>query len=152
MDNQKYSFEINAGWFSDKTVKVSSPLLRREMTTAIPPPFKNGISGYWSAEHLFLASIASCFMHTFQNIAELSELPFDSFSCNVSGEAEKIDKVFAFHKVYLFPTLTLTLETYRGKAQLDLEKTERNCIIMNSIKTEVVIETKILVREPLEVQ
>lgn len=51
-----------------------------------------------------------------------------------------------------FNDKTLPLETYRAKAQLDLEKTERNCIILNSIKTEVVIETKILVNEPIEIQ
>jgi organic hydroperoxide reductase OsmC/OhrA len=147
MEDLKYSFEINAVWSDDKTVQVSSPDFKEPITTTIPPPFTNGIGGHWSAEHLFLASLASCFAHTFQIIANLSELPFDSFTCNISGDAEKIDKVFAFHSVKLFPTLIIPLETYRNKAESVLEKAERNCIIANSVKTQIIIETKILVSE-----
>jgi organic hydroperoxide reductase OsmC/OhrA len=147
MENLRYSFEINAVWSSDRTVKINSPALPQSIETTIPPPFTHGIAGYWSAEHLFLASLASCFAHTFQNIAQLSELPFDSFSCNISGDAEKIDKVFAFYSVKLFPTLIIPLETYRPKAESILEKAERNCIIANSVKTQIIIESKILVSE-----
>jgi organic hydroperoxide reductase OsmC/OhrA len=147
MENLRYSFEINALWSDDRMVKVSSPAFSEAINTAIPPPFTNGIKGYWSAEHLFLAAIATCFTHTFQNIAQLSELPFDNFSCNINGDAEKIDKIFAFHTVKLFPTLIIPLETYRRKAESVLEKVERNCIISNSVKTQIIIETKILVSE-----
>jgi organic hydroperoxide reductase OsmC/OhrA len=147
MEDLRYNFEINAVWSDDKTVKISSPDLTQVIETTIPPPFTNGIAGYWSAEHLFLASLASCFAHTFQNIAQLSELPFDSFTCNISGDAEKIEHVFAFHSVKLFPTLIIPLETYRHKAESVLEKMESNCIIANSVKTQIVIETKILVSE-----
>ena len=147
MDKKRFSFEVNAVWQNDKTVEVESPVLTAAIATVMPPPFKDGVSGYWSAEHLFLASIASCFAHTFQNLAALSELPFESISCNISGDAEMIDHVFAFHKVQLFPTLAIPLEAYRQKAESVLEKTESNCLIANSLKTTVSIETKILVNE-----
>lgn len=145
MENKKFNFEVNAVWQNDNTFQLNSPVLKTTITTAIPPPFKNGLDGYWSAEHLFLASIVSCFTQTFQHLAELSELPFDSLSCSISGDVEMIDGVFSFHKVWLFPTLILPLETYRLKAELDLEKAERQCIIIDSIKTKLVIETKILI-------
>jgi organic hydroperoxide reductase OsmC/OhrA len=149
MENKKFNFDVNTVWQEDRTVQVESPVLTDIITTVIPPPFKHGVRGSWSAEHLFLASIASCFTHTFQNLAELSELPFDSFSCNISGDAEMVNGVFAFHKALLFPTLVIPLETYRDKAESVLEKAERSCIIGNSVKTKVVIETKILVSEPV---
>jgi organic hydroperoxide reductase OsmC/OhrA len=145
MDNKKFNFEVNALWQNDNTFQLGSPVLKTTITTAIPPPFKDGLDGYWSAEHLFLASIVSCFTQTFQHLAELSELPFDSLSCSISGDVEMIEGVFSFHKVWLFPTLTLPLETYRVKAESDLEKAERQCIIIDSIKTKLVIETKILI-------
>jgi organic hydroperoxide reductase OsmC/OhrA len=147
MEDLKYSFEINAVWSDDKTVQISSPAFTEPITTTIPPPFTNGIDGYWSAEHLFLASLASCFVQTFQNIAQLSELPFESFTCNISGDVEKIDHVFAFHSIKLFPTLIIPIEIYRSKAESVLEKMERNCIIASSVKTQIIIETKILVSE-----
>jgi organic hydroperoxide reductase OsmC/OhrA len=149
MENKKFNFEVNTIWQDDRTVQVESPVLTAVITTVIPPPFKNGVAGSWSAEHLFLASIASCFTHTFQHLAELSELPFESLSCNISGDAEMVNGVFAFHKALLFPTLVIPLEAYRDKAESVLEKAERNCIISNSVKTKVVIETKILVSEPV---
>ena len=147
MTHKKFNFEVNAVWLEDKTVKISSPVLNEEITTVIPPPFRNGVEGSWSAELLFLASIASCFVHTFQHLAELSELPFDSFSCNISGEVERIDNVFAFYKIQLYPTLVIPLETYRVKAANVLETVERDCIVKNSVKTEVLIEAKILVSD-----
>jgi organic hydroperoxide reductase OsmC/OhrA len=147
MDKKRFNFEVSAIWQNDKTVEVESPILTATITTVIPPPFKDGVSGFWSAEHLFLASIASCFVHTFQHLAALSELPFESISCNISGDVEMIDHVFAFHKVQLFPTLAIPLEAYRKKAESVLEKTENNCLIANSLKTAVSIETKILVNE-----
>lgn len=145
MDNKKFSFDVNAVWQKDNTFQLGSPVLKTQILTAIPPPFKDGLDGLWSAEHLFLAAIVACFAQTFQHLSELSELPFDSLSCGVSGEVEMVDGVLAFHKVLLFPTLTLPLETYRAKAELDLEKAERDCIIFDSIKTKLVIESKILV-------
>jgi peroxiredoxin-like protein len=149
VENKKFNFEVNTVWQDDRTVEVESPALTAVITTVIPPPFKHGVAGNWSAEHLFLAAIASCFTHTFQHLAELSELPFDSLSCNISGDAEMSNGVFAFHNALLFPTLVIPLETYRDKAESVLEKAERNCIISNSVKTKVVIETKILVSEPV---
>ncbi len=147
MKHKKFNFEVNAVWLEDKTVKISSPVLNEEITTVIPPSFRNGVEGSWSAEHLFLASIASCFAHTFQHLAELSELPFESFSCNISGDVERVDNIFAFQKVQLYPTLVIPLETYRVKAVNVLETVERDCIVKNSVKTKVAIETKILVSE-----
>ena len=147
MTYKKFNFEVNAVWLEDKTVKISSPVLNDDITTVIPPPFKNGVEGTWSAEHLFLASIASCFVHTFQYLAELSELPFENFSCSISGNVESVNNVSAFHKVQLYPTLIIPLETYRAKAANVLETMERDCIIKNSVKTEVSIEAKILVSE-----
>ncbi len=149
MENTIYNFEVNAVLGGDKLLKVSAPAIPKAIVTVVPPPFKDGIAGYWSAEHLFLASIASCFGHTFRIIADLSELPFESFSCTIEGEVERIDKVFAFYKVRLFPTLVIPLETYRLKAESILEKTERNCIVRNSLKTEVIIESKILVNQEI---
>ena len=147
MENRKFSFEVSAVWSEDKKVKISSPVLPDDIETVIPPPFFNGIAGHWSAEHLFLASIASCYAHTFQYLSRTAELPFDGFSCQVTGDAELVNRVFAFHKVQLSVTLTIPLETYRGKAESVLEKTERNCLVRNSLKTEVLVETKILVSE-----
>lgn len=149
MDSKKFSFEVDTVWQDDKTVQVESPVLTDIITTVIPPPFKHGVEGIWSAEHLFLGAIASCFTHTFQHLAELSELPFESLSCNITGDAEMLNGVFAFHKVLLFPTLVIPLETYRDISESVLEKTERNCVIGNSVKTKIVIETKILVSEPV---
>jgi organic hydroperoxide reductase OsmC/OhrA len=150
MENPKYSFEINAVWLPDKMVAVDSTVLQKEILTVIPPPFTDGIAGYWSAEHLFLASIASCYVHTFQILAGLSEVPFDSITCKIEGEAEKIDKVFAIHKVQLSAKLTLTHDVYHAKAENVLAKVEHNCIIMNSIKTEVSVKTEIEVMEFVE--
>jgi organic hydroperoxide reductase OsmC/OhrA len=60
-----------------------------------PPEFK-GHDGVWTSEHLFVASVNTCFMTTFLAIAENSKLEIVSFKAGATGKLEKQQDVDLF--------------------------------------------------------
>ena len=80
-------------------------------------------------------------MTTFLAIARLSKLEFTQFSINARGKLEKIDRNgFQITSVVLEPKLTVHNERDLGRAARILKKAEQNCLISNSIKSEVKVE------------
>lgn len=59
------------------------------MTT--PPQFPEGMEGYWSPEHLLVATVNSCLMTTFLSIAEFSKINFSGFHSRRTGKLDKVD-------------------------------------------------------------
>ncbi len=84
---EAHYFNVNAAWNKDRRGMMWSPELSRNGSTencieiATPPQFPKGIPGIWSPEHLFTASVSTCFMTTFLAVAENSKLEFKSFTC-----------------------------------------------------------------------
>ena len=149
MDTHYYQVDIN--WNSDRRGMMCSPELSSSLSgngcieVATPPEFPKGIPGIWSPEHLFTASVASCIMTTFLAIAENSKLEFSSFSCKSKGKLEKVDKRFVMTEVIVEPKVTLVHDKDRERAARVLEKTERECLISNSIKAKVIMNPEFIV-------
>ena len=118
---------------------------------ATPPQFPKGMDGIWSPEHLFTAAVASCFMTTFLSVAENSKLDFKSFRCDSKGKLESVDGKLAMTEVELFPTVALYDRKDDELAQRVMNKTERSCLISNSIKTRVVMHARTEVSESIGV-
>jgi peroxiredoxin-like protein len=113
---------------------------------ATPPEFSSGMPNIWSPEHLFTAAVSSCLMTTFLAIAENSNLKFISFKCSSKGILDKIDGKFVMSEVLLFPEVIIAEENQRDRAERILEKSEKACLISNSITSKVNMESKITVQ------
>ena len=122
---------------------MASPELNDTIEVATPPEFPNGIEGIWSPEHLLTASVVSCFMTTFLSIAENSKLEFTSFDCPAKGKLEQIEGKFLMTEIILEPTLVITKESDKDRAERILQKSESACLISNSIKSKVTLITNI---------
>jgi organic hydroperoxide reductase OsmC/OhrA len=83
-----FYYEIEVEWKKEKEGQVKGPTLPA-LGVGAPPEFK-GREGQWTLEHLFVASINTCFMLTFLAIAESSKLPLVSFSSTAKGKLEKV--------------------------------------------------------------
>lgn len=155
MDRHQYYVDIH--WDSDRKGIMCSPELTVSQSekgcieVATPPQFPKGMPGIWSPEHLFTASVSSCFMTTFLAIAENSKLNFDSFHCKATGFLEQADGKFLMTEVLLEPTVTITQEKDQERALRILQRTETNCLISNSIKSKVNMKPEIKVVEPRSV-
>lgn len=147
MEPHYYNVDVN--WNTDRKGMMCSPELNKEagscIEVATPPEFPKGIAGIWSPEHLFTAAVSSCLMTTFLSIAENSKLNFTHFSCNAKGKLEQVEGKFIMSEVILEPSVTITEEKDRDRAERILQKSEAACLISNSIKSKISMTTTIKV-------
>lgn len=144
MENHVYN--VNLRWNNDRKGTLSSPELPISIEVATPPEFDKGMPNIWSPEHLFTASVVSCFMTTFLAIAEYSKFDFISFKCDSEGILEKMEGKYLMTKIILKPELVISNQGKIENAQRILEKSEKACLISNSIKTEVLVHPTFIVQ------
>lgn len=139
------AYEVNLNWKEGRIGELSSPILNEPITCATPPDFPNGVAGLWSPEHLFAASINSCFMATFLAIAYNSKLEIENFSCKTVVTLEMVDGRYLITKATISPTVKLQqAEADSERAMRVLEKTKAGCLVTNSIKTAITMESTIV--------
>ena len=140
---EPHFYNVDISWRQDRMGEMSSPELQHAVDIATPPQFPKGIEGVWSPEHLFTAAVSSCLMTTFLAIAENSRLEFKNFECRSKGKLEQVDGKFLMTEVILEPKVTITNEADREKAERVLQKSEAACLISNSIKSKITMNTEI---------
>lgn len=148
MEPHFYNVEVN--WNQERKGVMCSPELRLSqgdssscIEVATPPEFPKGIPGIWSPEHLFTASVSSCFMMTFLAIAENSKLEFTQFNCKSKGKLDQVDGKYLMTEIILEPSVTIVHEKDRDKAERILQKSESACLISNSIKSKITLNTTV---------
>lgn len=139
-----HNYQVNLKWKEGRIGELSSPELNSKIDVATPPQFPKGVEGIWSPEHLFTAAVNSCFMTTFLSIAENSKLEFTEFSCDAIGSLVQLEGKFLMTEISLNPVLKISNEIDRSKAERVLEKSEKACLISNSIVSKINLHTTIL--------
>lgn len=140
---ERHSYNVSLKWLNDRKGEMLSPELNDRIEVATPPEFEKGMPGIWSPEHLYTASVLSCFMTTFLAIAEYSKLDFISFDCQAEGILEKVEGKYLMTEIFLKPQLQIADIDKRERAERILEKAEAACLISNSIKTKVHLQSEI---------
>ena len=139
---EKYFYSTMVEWTGERHGDLSAPLLPNLQVDA-PPEFK-GHDGAWTPEHLFVAAINSCFMTTFLAIAEHSKLDFVSFKVEAKGKLEKsAGPGLMMTEITLRPRLVISHARDAERASRILEKADRNCLISNSVKSQVRLESEV---------
>ena len=139
-----HQYEVNLNWNRDRRGTISSPALPMQIEVATPPDFPKGIAGIWSPEHFFVAAVNSCLMTTFLAVAENSKVEFISFECNAVGKVEQVEGKYSITEVVLKPTLTVAASNGEERMLRILEKSEKACLVSNSIKSKVIFEPKVV--------
>lgn len=132
-------------WEQGRRGRATSPDLSDPITVATPPEFPKGEPNIWSPEHLFVAAANSCLMTTFLAIAENSKLDFISFVSQATGKLETIDGVLMISEIELKPKVAIRDEKDRGKALRVIEKSEKACLISNSMKSKVILSPEVII-------
>lgn len=140
---EAHYYTVNVTWKMNRLGELSSSELTDKIEVATPPPFAKGVEKIWSPEHLFTASVNSCYMTTFLAIAENSKLEFTAFECSAKGKLEQVEGKYAITEVTLSPVLKLVSEKDKERAERILQKSEAACLISNSIKSKVSLQTTI---------
>lgn len=105
------------------------------------PGDEKGQSKFWTPDHLFVSSVAVCFFTTFVAISERSNLRYKGLEVHAEGtldkNAEGIEMI-----TQITEKIHLKLEDLadKEKALKICEKTEKLCLIANSMKSKIVPE------------
>jgi peroxiredoxin-like protein len=144
---ESHDYPVSLRWTTSRQGKLQSPDGLPVLTVGAPPEF-GGEPRMWSPEHLFVASVASCFLTTFVAIAERSQLEVLSAEIEASGHLERgEDRRYSFTEIVLRPRVTLTRERDRERATRLLAKSEEHCLVTRSIRSAVRLESELRVSD-----
>jgi organic hydroperoxide reductase OsmC/OhrA len=137
-----FYYETEIEWTKEKEGQIKAPTLP-VMGVGAPPEFK-GREGQWTPEHLFVASINTCFMLTFLAITENSKLPLVSFTSTAKGKLEKVPgSGYQITEIVIKPRVVIASVSDLGRMPRILEKSKENCFVSNSIKGTITIEPEV---------
>jgi organic hydroperoxide reductase OsmC/OhrA len=141
-----FYYETEIEWTKEKEGQICGPSL--PAVTVGPPPEFKGREGTWSPEHLFVASLNTCFMLTFLAIAENSKVALFSFSSTAKGRLEKVPgSNYQITEIVVKPRVVISSVEDLGRIGRVVEKAKENCFISNSIKGTVKLEPQIYHRQ-----
>ena len=141
-----YFYETEIEWTGDKDMKLSGGKLPA-IAAGAPPEFK-GREENWSPEHLFVASMNSCYALTLLAIAEFSKVSVISLSSTARGKLEKVQGGgYQITEIVVKPRIVISSATDLARMPRILEKAKENCFVSNSIKSAITVEPEIFHRQ-----
>ena len=141
----EHDYHVTVTGTGPKTGTLSAPKDHLpEMAFASPPEF-GGPPHTWSPEHLFVASLATCLMTTFQAMAANSGMEVLEYRDNSTGHLQQADNgLYSIDRVVLRPTVVISADSKIDRAHRLLEKAEHVCLIGRSVNSETVLEATVL--------
>jgi organic hydroperoxide reductase OsmC/OhrA len=150
MDNNAVQFDYRVKAIQNETriSKITAVEVETPIECVTPPEFPNGIAGMWSPETYFLASIAGCYLNTYQSLCDKFKMQPVSMECEASGTVALVDGKLAFTGVMLNPIITVANYEDEATAIKIIEKAHKYCLISNSVKCPVSVSENVLVLIP----
>ena len=147
MDNKavQFDYRVKATQNENRISKISAVEVETPIECVTPPEFPNGIAGMWSPETYFLASIAGCYLNTYQSLCDKFKMQPVSMECEASGTVAHVDGKLAFTGVMLNPIITVANYEDEAAAIKIIEKAHKYCLISNSVNCPVSVSENVLV-------
>jgi len=144
--DKQFLFDVQLNWLNDNKGILTTNDVKDTLRVALPQVF-DGEGEQWSPEHLFLSSLSSCFMTTYLVFAKKMQFEISHFDCNIIGQVELVDGHYEFTTVNIYPKVYIAVEAYRQKAIAALEKTQKYCLVSQSVKSRIIYHGEILNEE-----
>ncbi len=114
---------------------------------ASSPPEFGGVSGKWTPEHLFVASVVSCYIMTFISVANAMKIEYEEMKCEGTGTLKPTEgNKMEFVEVVLKPYVVVRSEQLKEKVLKAIKVAHDHCLVARSLKSEVKIEPEIIVK------
>ena len=113
------------------------------METAPPKEF-DGPGDRWSPEHLFAASVTSCFLLTLRAVARASKVAFTGLHCDTEAVLDRVEGGLRFTEVILRARMTVPAGSDHDKATKAMEKAEKSCLVSRSLNSAVRLEAEVV--------
>lgn len=142
MRTKKFIYKVKVKWLEAKKGILSSDD-KPDFEVATPAEFR-GHAGIWTPENLFVASVNSCIMTTFLFYAQKNDFEFVSYSSEAEGTLEHTNNGFMFSEIIVRPSIVVKQESDIEKAKDFIFRSEKGCLISNSIKSKVILSPEII--------
>jgi organic hydroperoxide reductase OsmC/OhrA len=142
-DGKQIVFDVRLDWISDQKGILTANDTEGPIYVATPPAF-GGQERDWSPEHLFLGSIASCFMSTYLYFIRKMKFEIAHLECHAIGQIELVEGKYKFTHIGVFPTIHVSDATLMELADLAILKTQKSCLISNTLNADIVYHGKVL--------
>lgn len=137
-----YFYESELEWKGERDLKIIGDKLP-VIDAGAPPEFK-GRETNWSPEHLFVASLNSCYTLTLLAIAEFSKIPIVSLTSTAKGKLERVaGGGYQITEIIVKPRIVIASANDLARIPRILEKAKENCFVSNSIKSAIKVEPEV---------
>ena len=140
MEQDRWLYHNKLKWKGEKKADLKFVESRQEIEVATPPEFA-GHKHIISPQDLFVSSANVCFMTTLLGTLKGMEVELISYESEAEGILETVDNMKIFTKIIIRPKIKAK-ET-EDKLRLILKHAEKRCLVVNSMKTQVIIEPEI---------
>lgn len=141
-NDRQFLFEVKLNWLTAKKGILSANDVKDSLHVATSQKL-GGDGREWSPEQLFLSSLSSCFMTTYLAFARKMGFGIIHFACDAIGQIEQVGATYQFTHINLFPKVYVSREDV-GLAGQALQKTQKNCLVSNSIRAEIIYHSEVL--------
>lgn len=136
------TYRTSTVWAGGKTATLSSEG-KPSICVSSPPEFM-GVSGAWTPEDMFVASVELCHMVTFMSYARARMIPVVSYRSHANGVLEYLDDDFRFTRIVIFPTIEVEGSVAETEVHAILRETQKHCLVANSIASIVEVNPVIM--------
>lgn len=142
-DGKHFAFDVRLDWLNAQKGVLTANDANGSIYVATPPAF-GGQEKEWSPEHLFLGSIASCFMSTYLYFARKMKFEIVHLECHAVGQVELVEGKYKFTHIGVFPTVHVSDATLVEIADLAIVKAQKSCLVSNTINAEIAYHRKVV--------
>lgn len=113
----------------------------RPVMYGAPSPELDGDAHAWSPEHMLLSSLGLCMLTTFEAFAARDGIAVRAWDARAHGTVERTPEGLSFTSIVLELDMELSGNVHR--VEQTLEDAKQYCLVLNSMRVPVVIETQI---------
>jgi organic hydroperoxide reductase OsmC/OhrA len=132
---RRYSASLSRTFSLRALAEGSRPVLHT------PAPALDGDVDVRSPEHMLLSSLGLCLLTTFQAFATRDGIDIHAWNAKASGTVEPTPEGVAFTSIVLEIDMVITGNVDR--VEDTLEDAKQYCLVLNSLRIPVVIETQL---------
>ena len=140
MEEDRWLYHNKLKWKGEKKADLKFQESGQEIEVATPPEF-GGHENIITPQELFVSSANVCLMTTLLGTLKNMNIELVSYESEAEGILETVDKMKIFTKIIIRPKIKA--KTTEEQIRLVIQHTEKRCLVMNSMKTQVIIEPKI---------
>jgi organic hydroperoxide reductase OsmC/OhrA len=141
---REYKYETSLTWTGEHKGDIVSP--DKPVVKVACPPEWGGHEGIWSPEDLFVGSVELCTMTTFLYLLDKNKMKILSYKSSAVGIAKMVSGSFIFSEVVVEPEVEISDSEHTSRIKELFEECRRGCLIANSVKSDVQIKPKVIVK------